>query len=230
MIAKAVINRIENAVREVNRELNKKAFHVSWINMSESELFKELVSCIIGSRITYEKAKIASDALDVEGLLSLEYLLENSVTCEQRIHSVLKDKGCLYAFSKARYIVKTGTNLYVNNRSSIKGILGESKSQSEAREILSDICFGIGFKQASLFLRNIHYANDLAILDSHVIKYLGILGLKRKLHKNLSKNVYLNYENLLREYSKRFNTSVAKLDVSIWVVMRTVARDFRWML
>ena len=49
-----------------------------------------------------------------------------------------------------------------------------TETEFEARKILSDTCTGIGFKQASLFLREIYFAKNLAILDTHVINYMKI--------------------------------------------------------
>jgi len=230
MIAENVLERIESAVREVNRELGQDSPVKSWRRLQEKDLFAELASCIIGSQITFEKAKLATDALRNDGLLSLDYLIENPVECEQRIFSMLADSRCLYANAKARYIVQTGINIYSDEHTTIKEILRNAQDQYEARDMLADLCLGIGLKQASLFLRNIQYADNLAILDTHVINYMGLLGIVKDLRKSLTRNLYLSYENELRSYSKKFNTSVAKLDVSIWVVMRTVSREFKWML
>ena len=230
MIAAPVIERIENAVREVNRELDRNNSSMQWNRLSEEELFAELATCIIGSRVTFEKATAVSDLLKRDDLLSIRDLMESPRMYERRIHSVVKGQKCLYARSKARYIAKTGKRIYLEQRTSIKKVLAGARDQYDARETLAELCLGIGLKQASLFLRNIHYADSLAILDTHVINYMNLLGFGNGLRKSLTRRVYLLYENQLRDYSKKFNTSVAKLDVSIWIVMRTVSREFRWML
>lgn len=230
MIAEQVMGRIENAVREVNKELSGNNSSSQWENLSEEELFLELSSCIIGSRITYEKAKTVSDLIKDDDLLSLQELITNPKKYESRIYSILRQEKCLYAKSKARYIVSTGIRIYMEEGTSIKKILKKSQDQYTAREILADLCLGIGLKQASLFLRNIYYADNLAILDTHVINFIHLMGLEAGSDKSLSKRLYLTYENQLRSYSEKFNTSIAKLDVSIWVVMRTISREFKWML
>jgi len=230
MISEPVIQRIENAVRKVNCELDSKKPIGSWRKMSENELFSEISSCIIGSRITFEKAKNISDALAEENLLCVDVLAEMQSQSRRKIHAVLKREKCLYARAKATYIVKTAENLYLEAKTSIKTILKKSENQYEARGKLTELCLGIGLKQASLFLRNIHYADELAILDTHVLSYMQLVGLEAKKEKALTSKRYLDYENKLREYSQKFNTSIAMLDVSIWVVMRTMTREFKWML
>lgn len=230
MIAEPVMERIQNAVKEVNRQLDMDNSVKPWVKLSEEELFAELASCILGSRITFEKAKTISELLKSNELLSLQYLIENPKRCESRIYSVLREQKCLYARSKARYIVTSGTRIYVKECTSIKEILKKAHDQYIARETLSKLCLGIGFKQASLFLRNIHYADNLAILDTHVITYMRLMGFKKELDKSLNRQLYLLYENQLRNYSKKFNTSVAQLDLSIWIVMRIISREFKWML
>lgn len=230
MIAAPALERIENAVREVNRELDRDNSFVKWNRLSEEELFAELASCIVGSRVTFEKAKVVSDLFRRDDLLSVRDLMESPGMYERRIYSVLREQKCLYAKAKARYITKTGEKIYLEERASVKGILAGARDQYDAREKLSELCLGIGLKQASLFLRNIHYADSLAILDTHVINYMNLLGFGSDLSKSLTRRLYLSYEGQLRDYSKKFNTPVAKLDVSIWIVMRTVSREFRWML
>lgn len=230
MIAAEVMERIENAVRKVNEELDGRNSLAGWEHLSEEDLFLELASCIIGSRVTFEKAKTISKILEHDESLSLQNLIANPHKYEDRIYSILSEQKCLYARSKARYIVSTGIKIYLEEDTSIKGILKKSHNQYIARETLSELCLGIGLKQASLFLRNIHYADNLAILDTHVINFIRLMGLEERSYKGLSKRVYLTYENQLRSYSEKFNTSIAKLDVSIWVVMRTISREFKWML
>lgn len=230
MIAVPVLERIENAVREVNRELDRNNSSLKWSRLSEEELFAELASCIVGSRVTFEKAKAVSDLLKRDDLLSIRDLMESPGLYERRVHSVLRGQKCLYARSKARYIVRTGKRIYLEENTSIKEMLARARDQYDARETLAELCLGIGLKQASLFLRNIHYADSLAILDTHVINYMNMLGFGNGLRKSLTRRLYLLYETQLRDYSKKFNTSVAKLDVSIWIVMRTVSREFKWML
>ena len=65
---------------------------------------------------------------------------------------------------------------------------------------------GIGPKQSSLFLRNIGYAQDLAILDSHVMTYMKLMDLTPTRMKDVSKlATYEDVEERLAGYSHRLN-------------------------
>ena len=86
MIAISEINRLENAIRQVNRELSEKKTFKDWKRFTEEELFNELCSCILGSRITFEKAEHVSRVLRQEGLLSLDYPLIMTKTSRQVYH------------------------------------------------------------------------------------------------------------------------------------------------
>lgn len=65
---------------------------------------------------------------------------------------------------------------------------------------------GMGLKVASHFLRNLG-CDDLAIVDVHILKYLGI--------KNKNFN-YLEIEDELRAQALKLGVSVAVLDAMIW--------------
>jgi N-glycosylase/DNA lyase len=85
---------------------------------------------------------------------------------------------------------------------------------------------GIGPKQASLFLRNIGYTDELAILDKHVLAYMGISGLAVNLKKAVnSLKGYKDLENILQTHARKFGLSLGYVDQAIWIVMRVYARE-----
>jgi N-glycosylase/DNA lyase len=229
---------IERAVMKVcdfidsQREKTK-----SWNDYSEEQLWFELVSCILGSRVRYETARACATHLWNNGFLNINCLLRNSMYFQNRIGKELSrsiyppfssGEGSKYRYpnSKSRYIVKTGIQIYKDNNSTIKDILIDCHDGFEARKILIKTCVGIGPKQASLFLRNISFCENLAILDSHVLRYLKLLKLNDKVH-NISlekRNYYIN-EDMLRLYAISKKKSLATLDVGIWVVMRLIQKE-----
>jgi N-glycosylase/DNA lyase len=84
---------------------------------------------------------------------------------------------------------------------------------------------GIGPKQASLFLRNVGYAENLAILDVHVLRFMRYIGLLRA--PEISVTTLRRYEvaeERLLAYSLGLGWPMATLDVAIWVVMRAAGR------
>jgi len=118
--------------------------------------------------------------------------------------------------------------IYKENRLTLKNILDSCRNEYEARDIIVNNTIGIGYKQASLFLRNILYSENLAILDTHIIRYMRLLNMvENELSINLSnKYTYLKLENVLRNYAELKDKSMSSLDLAIWIVMRVLQREY----
>ena len=73
---------------------------------------------------------------------------------------------------------------------------------------------GIGYKEASHFLRNIGYKN-LAIIDFHIVDLLVKYDLIEK-PKSMTKKKYLEIENVLKQLGRELHLDMAKLDLYLW--------------
>ncbi|MEM3584736.1 MAG: hypothetical protein QW193_05630, partial [Nitrososphaerales archaeon] len=71
-------------------------------------------------------------------------------------------------------------------------------------------------KEASHFLRNIGLGKDFAILDRHILKNLKEFNVIKDIPKSISKKVYLDIENKMREFSKQINIPMDELDLLFW--------------
>jgi N-glycosylase/DNA lyase len=98
------------------------------------------------------------------------------------------------------------------------------------REALAGTVKGIGYKEASHYLRNIGLGEDLAILDRHVLRVMEALGLLDKPPSGRGGRVvtvgqgrkttplpvsgirYCNLEERLRRYAKRIGVPMGHLD------------------
>lgn len=79
-----------------------------------------------------------------------------------------------------------------------------------ARDVLvKEIC-GLGYKEASHFLRNL--GRDFVILDRHILEWLGFN------QRHLSRRKYLEIEEEFKEIAKRTGKSVSELDLLIWAM------------
>jgi N-glycosylase/DNA lyase len=228
--------RLEYAVGKVCEEIKKKKKLTDWQAMSEEQLWNELVSCILGSQVQHENLQCIINYLISKELLSVKHLLSNSERYERNIQLALKKPipspltktGKIkyrYPKTKANYIRRTGESIY-STSSSIKGILASCKDEYIARVKIISIAVGIGPKQASLFLRNIGYAENLAILDSHILKYMVVIGLIPQIFKAVSYlSKYKEIEEILNNYATKFKENLACLDTAIWIVMRACWRE-----
>ncbi|MCS7106383.1 MAG: N-glycosylase, partial [Candidatus Aenigmarchaeota archaeon] len=111
---------------------------------------------------------------------------------------------------------KTRANYIVEVRKfkdELKNIFGKL-SEEELREWLVKNVKGLGYKEASHFLRNIGYKN-FAIIDFHILDLLERFGLIKK-PKSLSRKKYLEIENLLKKIAEKAKLSLAELDLYLW--------------
>ena len=86
------------------------------------------------------------------------------------------------------------------------------RDQWEAREFLVNKVNGIGYKEASHFLRNVGYF-DLAIIDRHVLRFITDIVGDIKLRKRRD---YFLVEGLLRSIADGLNIQVGLLDLFIF--------------
>jgi len=166
---------------------------------SNDEIFKELCFCILTANFSAEGGiRIQREIGD--GFLTLS---------EAELAERLRELGHRFPEARARYIVEARLR-----RDSLKDILRSFSSEGKLRQWLAENVRGLGYKEASHFLRNIGYT-DLAILDFHIIDLLVKCNLVDR-PRTLTKKRYLEIENLLREIAKSSNLSLAELDLYLW--------------
>jgi len=93
-------------------------------------------------------------------------------------------------------------------------MINSQGEQFELREWIVRNVKGLGYKEASHFLRNIGFT-QYAIIDFHIIDLLLKYKLIEK-PKTLSKTKYLEIEELLRQIAKKLNLNLAELDLYMW--------------
>ena len=75
---------------------------------------------------------------------------------------------------------------------------------------------GIGYKEASHFLRNIGFTDEITILDRHILKNLSLYGVIEEVPGSLSKKRYLDIEKSMIRFSEMLNIPVSHLDFILW--------------
>ncbi|PPA80125.1 MAG: N-glycosylase/DNA lyase [ANME-2 cluster archaeon HR1] len=186
--------------REVRETINFRIQEFQKITeKSTNEILKELCFCILTANFNAEKSiKIQEEIND--GLLTFS---------ESKLAKELKKSGHRFPNIRAKYIVEARMH-----EESINRIILSPGDEQEQRDWLAKNIKGIGYKEASHFLRNIGFT-DLAIIDFHIIDLLTRLELIQK-PKNLGKKKYLEIEKLLRNASIKLNMNLAELDLYMW--------------
>ena len=168
-------------------------------NKSSDRIFEELCFCILTANFNAERAIRIQEKIG-NGFLTFS---------QERLAEELKKLGHRYPKTRARYIAEA--RKYKN---SLKKIINSFEDERKLREWLVKNIKGIGYKEASHFLRNVGFKN-LAIIDFHILKLLTKHKLARK-PKTLTRKKYLEIERKLRKMAKKLNLSLAELDLYLW--------------
>ena len=121
-----------------------------------------------------------------------------------------------FRYTKAKNVVDSRKIFFKNGKLSIKPIIKKFKDPIKVRKWLVDNIRGMGFKEASHFLRNIGMGERLAILDRHILKNLVLLGVLDDLPKSLNDKLYLELEGKLLKFSDIHNIPPDHLDILLW--------------
>jgi len=124
-------------------------------------------------------------------------------------------KAARFLNKKAEFIVNARAFFKRGSHFSIKGYI-DRKDAFKTREWFAENIKGIGYKEASHFLRNIGFGKDLAILDVHILKNLKAYGVIKKIPKSLTKKEYIGIESKLKGFCKKINIPMDELDLLLW--------------
>ncbi|MEM2926124.1 MAG: N-glycosylase/DNA lyase [Candidatus Bathyarchaeia archaeon] len=197
-----LLTRIEELKKDnkIKILVEKRLMEFSEMRKKEStDIFKELCFCILTANFNAEKSIKIQEKIG-DGFLNLS---------ESQLAERLKELGHRYPNTRARYIV-----LARKYKDSLKMIINSFKEEIKLRDWLVKNIKGIGYKEASHFLRNIGYFN-FAILDFHIIDCLVNYRLIDK-PKILTKRNYLEIEKLLKDVAKKAGINLAQLDLYLW--------------
>lgn len=173
--------------------------------MTDSDIFVELAFCIF----TPQSKTLSCDTA-VKNLKSKGLLFD---TAAQKISRNIS--GVRFHNNKAAYLVEA-RNILANS----KGI--DIKSRIDKKDIFSTREWfvknikGIGYKEASHFLRNIGLGSDIAILDVHILRNLVKYKVIKELPKTINKEVYIDIESKMRIFSEKIDIPMDELDLLFW--------------
>ncbi len=162
-----------------------------------AEYFHELVYCLLTPQSSAVNAGKAVEALRSTGRDRVEILADRAHYI--RFHN-----------TKAKRIAEAERNF-----PAILEKLSNGAGGPELRAWLVQNVKGLGWKEASHFLRNIGY-HDLAILDRHILKNLKRHGVLRSLPKTLTDRRYFEIERRFAQFAEDIGISIDELDLLFW--------------
>lgn len=193
----------------------------------EYDLRKELVGCILGSQVRHEMAVAATANLVYAGLLDdASWLNYEDEGFEYRVLDVLAGHNGNLPYKGSYRFSKTRSKQLAQVRNALARVplsirLESGKVAKHLRKSLVADIPGLGPKQASMFLRNIGRSYDLAILDTHVLRFMDMQELLpiEQAHVGTVTG-YERAEGIAINYAESLGYPAGYLDWAIWATMK----------
>jgi len=171
--------------------------------IARDDYFYELVYCLMTPQSS------AVNSAKAQSMLSAHNFRNAEIDPEPLLHQ------------KEYYIRfhKTKAKLLVAMKSQYNDILEKISNGEpifEKRKWLAENVKGMGYKEATHFLRNVGLNEGLAILDRHILKNLKKHGAIRSLPKTLTKKKYLAYERRFQKFAENIGIPIDELDLLFW--------------
>ncbi|MAG22405.1 MAG: N-glycosylase [Candidatus Diapherotrites archaeon] len=167
------------------------------------EWFSELCFCLLTANSKAQSALQIQEKLGSEGFCNArsEDVKKCIIWAKHRFHN-----------NKTNFIVQAREHLDIKEK--IEFIVAQS-GEEQAREWLVHNIKGLGYKEASHFLRNVGYFN-LAILDRHILNLMAENKIISEKPKSLTKKNYLEIEKKFQALALKLGLIVAELDLYMW--------------
>ena len=175
-----------------------------------SEIFHEMVFCILAAGTSAKLAETASEILKKD-----DFFIKAN---EREVISKLKKCYRFYNV-RGKYIVQTREFIVSEYGFNFKKLFNSFDNKISLRNyIATNKSFkGLGMKASSHFLRNIGH-NSLAILDFHILDIMREYKLIRFSLKSLNMKRYLSIEKTLKDFSQEIKIDLARLDLILWYI------------
>ena len=183
-----------------------KQFRQVWKKASEEDIFAELVFCLLTPQAKAQPC-----------WRTVEKLRENDLLFKGGEKQLSRELCCArFRFTKAKSIVLARKMFTIRGKVTITSALETFTDAFETREWLATSVNGMGYKEASHFLRNVGLGEDLGILDRHILRNLVDLEVIPEIPRSITQKKYLEIEKKMREFSEDIAIPMAKLDLLLW--------------
>ena len=168
-------------------------------NSSEEILYSELCFCILAANTSAELGLRTQTMVGPKNFLTME---------RDELRNLLKSIHYRFYNVRSGFITE---NRWVAER--LPSLVRNEKPW-ELREFLVENLKGIGYKEASHFMRNVGIF-DFAILDKHILRMLSEESEPKKI---TSPSRYYEYEKELIEKCSEFSLKPGVLDLYLWYI------------
>ncbi len=182
-------------------------FRQTWKNSDDKGIFLELAFCVLTPQ---------SKALNAWSAITK--LTENNLLFEGQAEEIAEYLNVVrFKNTKAQNLVKLREEMKNDKGEFItKQLFASMKDSFERREWIVKNVKGMGWKEASHFLRNVGFGDDLAILDRHILRNMQRLNIIEEIPKTITPKAYLEMELRLRNYVKTIDIPMDEMDLLLW--------------
>jgi N-glycosylase/DNA lyase len=219
--------RIHEAVLAISEDVDQLWPGQRWAERTESNLWLEMVGCVLATAVSDGQARRAASRLAITYLGQPEELRRSTMSAlvtdfEGVLRGMPSEPSYRFPRQRARQLASMAADLYIGGPG-IRARLDAAQSPARARRKLVEE-LGMGPKQASLFLRNAGFDDDLAVFDRHIWKYMWLMGLSTKLIPPSRLTPYEASEDVFRMQAVSIGIRVGSLDRALWIVYRALRR------
>lgn len=162
-------------------------------------IFKELCFCIMTANCS------AESCIEVQEKIGNGFLTLSGT----ELTSKFKEYCYRFPNIRSKFIIEAREKM-----DQLECVMKSADSGKDLREWIVKNIKGIGYKEASHFLRNIGY-NEFAIVDFHIVDLLWKHDIVEK-PKRMTKTKYLEIEEILKTIGSKVNLNLAELDLYLW--------------
>jgi len=169
-------------------------------------IFTELCFCIFTAGASARMGLICIEAIKDIILTGTAAELEERIERKHR-----------YPKARAEYIIHTRNFLQKHYNMQIVSLIESFDDKIKLRDFFAANkgIKGIGYKEASHFLRNIGF-KGYAILDKHILRSLHEFGVISSPEPPKSRKMYLEIEAKMKQFAREVNIDFDDLDLLLW--------------
>ena len=195
------IKELFSLYKKFHNEIQKRKQEFLNVKKDKILVLKELCFCLLTPQSKATNCWQAVEILFKKGFPKMTV---------SQIQSVLKKYTRFYK-TKTKWIIEAAKKFDI-----IWQLVNKNFEPVILREILVREIKGMGYKEASHFLRNIGYSFDLAIIDRHILKNLLYYKVIPSIPKSINKNRYLELEQKFIKFSQDIKIPLVDLDLLFW--------------
>lgn len=191
--------------RDIEERLEE--FKRIWEKGTDEDIHIELSFCILTPQSKAKNAWQAITALRDDGILFTgdaekisEYL------------NIVRFKN-----NKAKFLVLLREQMSDENGNIItKKFFSSFPTVFEMREWIVKNIKGMSYKEASHFLRNVGFGQEIAILDRHILRNLERLEVIDEIPKSITPKIYKEIEERVKKFCAETEIPMDELDLLLW--------------